>query len=61
MSCDFFQSEHDSQLGHLFKTSESVCVLVFKRETEREREREIVELYWICTCLFSFPMALEEY
>lgn len=57
MSCDFFQSEHDSQLGHLFKTSESVCVLVL----EREREREIVELYWICTCLFSFPMALEEY
>lgn len=57
MSCDFFQSEHDSQLGHLFKTSESVCVLVL----ERERKREIVELYWICTCLFSFPMALEEY
>lgn len=53
MSCDFFQSEHDSQLGHLFKTSESVCVLVL--------EREIVELYWICTCLFSFPVALEEY
>lgn len=32
MSCGFFQSVHDSQLGHLFKTLKSICVCVRERE-----------------------------